>query len=510
MVIYLKKLLIVLLTFTIVFSLVACSNNISSNVSLPTEQTNLDTSNTTNTHENVSVNKQETVTPTEIESETDEQWIVRDVAKPVMEDLIVEEKLLADMISFNIAKTPFDINLDEVIQSVKNLDYVKENYTDFAHSKSDVMFPKHFTDIGCYFGYSISESYGANFKNKENQKVWNYYQDLSIIVDSYTYEYSNPCEIRIIFNGIPELTPQFQENVYMIAKEVFGESAEFLVYGKDQDGKKLNGHGLEDIELSDCSDYVDFDKDAVYAFARQFDYYDDTGYTLTLSVYVYQNPYAEITKDYYAGNHEPLYNTLPHNLTTLLSSDFGETDIFNYNKMGDKYFKSMPNEYDYEFSNLRSLSVSSDYMFDGITQNEIFLKLWGNYEHGSANELTYSIKYVEQADKSISYVDLSVTGETNSYKNIIDDRSQTNKGVVCEAIYEDIRNAISTIMPELDLTSVVYDTTENEYPRNYSSRYKIDTEFLGCPAVATISICIYPENNLWKYGTYHIRVEPKI
>jgi hypothetical protein len=489
----LKKLLALFLACVMALSLVACGGN--DDATKPIDS-NKETVATNPSEGDVvvdpTVNTDEPDVTQPSEPENSSTWTVKEMSFPPLDRLIVEKKPIIEGVNVAIAKTPLEIDLDSVKDQVAQLDFVKEYYTDFAYSTNEYVDGEFYNDAGYQFSYWGFDEYGANLKTNEYSKFY-LQNDLSFGGERDSSEYSNYKALYLHIHDVP-VGQLSQDDIYEVAKLVFGEYAEYLVYAKDSDGVNTSN---KNVQEGNMSEWIELDDDTIYAATREIEENYEGLLDYSFRIYVYQNPYKDWNLDCYGKDVTPIYDSFTYKFEDLLSEDFGNRDIFTYSTFGDKYFSEMKSETDYTVTSIDHCSVKKAISADGTMYYEILFNVYGWVDGMKASELSYGYEYIEK-DGEIAYIDGSIKGDLYNYQNLVD---VTNKDAACKAMMKDIRGAISKLMPDLDLTGVEYDTAESEFPRDYGKSYSIDTVFMGRPITVRLNTNM-SGNNSWSNGDF--------
>jgi hypothetical protein len=503
-----KKILALLLAIAMICSFVACSN--SKGTDEPTSNSDATTQSPTDVEGDNTTDGADATTPNDNDpSDTDKRWIQKGIALPHFDPLVITEKKLTDTVKVKIAKTPFDIDINDVAKKIGKLEYVKNNYTPLIkHDGQAQTSTLDFASNQYLVSYSTGTHYEAEMISNAQPVLPSECNDLVISAGYLSAFYENTSYINLKFTGIETLDNQTQNSIYEIAKLVFEDYAEFLVYGKDVDGLNSKGGSIgaynmvDFVRMDDATIY----EGTVYGLSRTISYHDHSKYIIEFEVYVDNNPYADPLIDDYGKDSQPLYNHVPLKLTDILPDAFGGRDIVENRNMGDKYFKSLRSSTPYIFTDAGSTSTNIYYGNDGSKEYSILFSLDGRYEGVKINDFSYDVRYIEKPDDSISFIDIHFSGETNNLSNIMD-VSQSNKEAACKAIHDDIKAAISCVAPNIDLSDIAYNTEENDKTRNYRARYEIPTEFMGQQMVAEITIKIEGYGEQWECGEYQVNIK---
>lgn len=365
-----------------------------------------------------------------------------EIEKPKMLPLTWEEVNIEGN-NFYKTNTPLTIDSDELLSELKNNSYMKDCYEDIRKSQSELHQGINSSMNGFYITYGYYDYIFASKKgtDKSNFSVYTYYNPEL---------YNDPSIISLKMENV-NMETFTQEKFYSIAKSIFGDNAEYLVYAKDSDGVSPKGQKLSG--LIDMSDIIE-SNDSSYKFVRTVLYNSDYN-TVNIELYIEVSENPKLGDESIFSDKSKLYETIKYTPSNIFDKSFGETNPLNAKSFGMDYFKTVMPEF--TDSNLGDWSISTSTHEDGTIDYSFGIKTRNLNNPEDKGVISYIINVSEKDGK---ITDFYLSTSTN-WKG-------KNTNLYSQQYIDDCINLAKIILPGLEIPTIEYKNGVTFYETNIS------------------------------------------
>ena len=368
-----------------------------------------------------------------------------DVKIPEMLPLTWEEANIEGN-NFYKTNTPLTLDTDKLLSELKSNSYMKEGYEDIRKLQSEKHQGINSSKNGFYITYGYYDYILASKKgtDKANFTVYTYY-NLEL--------YNNPSIISLKMENV-NMETFTQEKFYSIAKSVFGDNADYLVFGKDSDGVSPKGKKLS--HLPDMIDIIE-SSDSSYKFVRTISYSSDYN-TANIELYIEVSENPKLGDESIFSDKSKLYETIKYTPSNIFSKSFGETNPLNAESFGMDYFKTvMPG---FNNSNLDYWNISTSTHEDGTIDYSFGIKTRNLNSTENKGAISYIIN-VSEKDGNI----------TDFYLSTSTDWKGKNTNLYSQQYINDCIKLAKIILPGLEIPTIEYNDGVKFYKTNISYNF---------------------------------------
>lgn len=453
-----RKLLCLFMAVVFAFGIFGCANNneTSQNTTDPTNNLT-DNSTTAATEESLNGEVPTIEAPKYKNLEYEEGYecwgLTSEESAPEMAPLTWEEKTV-DGNTFYATNTPFVFDVKAVRAQLKNNSFMNKYYEDITEKQYEFHDGIDSSKHGYYITHTYSDCIDATKKGESDSSF-------GILASREPEYYNTPSSISLRLNNV-NLESFNQDELYGVAKIVFGDNAEFLVYGKDTDGKTPSGNDLS--HLLDMNDIVRVEESA-YKFYRTFTFNEfENTVSLYMFVEVNENPKYD-PYSYKLNDSSLIFESNNYTPDNMFSDAFGGCNPVDCSNFGVDYFKSVfPG---FTHSELDNWSVSTESHDDGTEEYEFGITTEGYGNDVDEASFFYRIKV---AEKDGVIESLYLQSRTDWLKNTTHLYSQK--------YIDDCIGLAKIICPGLEIPDIVYEQGKSVYYTDVS--YEINgQEFAG-------------------------------
>ena len=446
-----KKIITLLTTICIFGSLMACgkeetsisNSSTNSNETMENVEDTEDTDNTDNVNDEV-VEEVETNTVTL-------KWEVKEQDLPILPNLEIIEKPFNDKYNTKVVKTPFDMDIDTIFNNLKENEFLNNSYKEIIIGKEETSYGTNYNDNTHRQKYLVSDILSANLlTNPDNSLDGDKDFKLSFYQNSEKYE--NIYQIQLNLYNLP-VTDTLQTDLASVVTEIFGDYSDTLLYTKDLDGECFSKYtDFYNYNNFGLAERIGAGEDS-YFVIRNIKESDTEGcFDITFAIgvnYCSNDPAYE----YYEGNIVSNYNSLPFTFSDLFSEEFGETNVNDFQTFGNKAFKvTHPGYTESSLNNWEIYTYKNESNQEKIYMSfDIKTRATGDYYFYTPS-LSYTITITRQ-DDVIQTMDVHISSLLHHATD-----EEYNK----EVIFEQMKDFIKTILPDVDFTDYIY--TEKEIP----------------------------------------------
>ena len=295
-----KKILCFVLCFIMLFMLVACGSNIN--------------------NDNAE-NSEATIAAPKYNLSYGEKFAfwgeTNEISKPEIPALTWDEKEVEGVLQYK-TNSPIEFDMNKLAEQLKQNSFAREMFENiYAYSSEN-----HLGTDSSKFGYytKFTENNNVVGKNSNNQT------SLSFSASREPDRQNGWYTIEVRFSNLPK--DKFtQDDIYKMAKLVFGNYTDFLIYGKDTDNSsERNGDSSDKYKLKECEmvDFVGTETNS-YCLRREISVGNTDTFSIFLGLRVYNNEHAD-TQAYFFDDRSNLYVENAYTPDTVLSANFGVAD----------------------------------------------------------------------------------------------------------------------------------------------------------------------------------------
>jgi hypothetical protein len=333
--------------------------------------------------------------------------------------------------TMKVGTTPLSFDGEEILTACKKDEAIRAMFDDLFYYQYDYHLADTNPDGGNEIYFTINQHGKVEGRNTQN--------DAKMLIDAsrYVHQFTTPNSLTLSFENV-EKTATLQEEIYEVAKMVFGSSAEYLVYAKDSDGKTLydteigNNAHLEDIIKVGNSEY----------FLTRTIYLNENKVTAQFSLYLKLDEKFEVFTHRF-DDEETDYNENPYTMNSVLSNKFTPVTPLNYETFTEKIMNTLSPSYNRV--QIADWRVSERKHEQDIWEYEYNMWLFAK---NSQNEVTGSYSYdinVKEENSQITEIGLSITAKT--YDNY--EAGQTYVDV-CTKFMQDTVKGLKITTPKYD------------------------------------------------------------
>lgn len=381
------------------------------------------------------------------------------VASPKVDEVKWENKQYGDD-TMKVGTTPFSFNGEQVLTACKQNEAIRAMFDDLYYYQYDYHLADNNPNGNNDIYFTINRHDKIEGRNTQNDAK------MLIDVSRYTHQFTTPNSLMLFFENV-EKTATLQEDIYEVAKMVFGPCAEYLVYAKDTYEKDLydteseNGAHMSDIvEVGNSEYYLTRN---VYRNGNKI----TAQFTLTLKL---DERFETFTHRF--DDEETGYKENPYTMNAILSDKFTPVTPTNYKTFAEKIMNTLSPTYD-------SVQIADWLVNERKHEQDIWeytFDMW-IFAKNSQNEVTGSYSYridVKEEGDQITEISLAITAKT--YGNYVADEAYVN---MCTKFMQDTVKGLKIAKPQYD-----------DYLKKWTSDIKYTINGQECLG----ALDIFPEN----------------
>ena len=408
-----KKILTMLLAIITVASLVACSTDDDSNIKFPSNDiVDVDSLQQFDFWELKDNVKVETVKPLKWELQTygeDEVYVT------------------TTMLSFD---------RDAVLEKVKNNAYFRDMFDDIYPFEHEIHYTIKNPDNGeDYYRNYLYRAIGGE-KTASGESLY-------ITSSTMMNYYATPNGVELIIQGIKDDNFN-QDAIYEIAKDVFGNYAEYIVYGKDKDGCNDDGDVLKNGTMLV---QVFGDDSTTYRFYREV-WHDNGMIDVHLSIEVQLNEKEDIFSHLFEDE-AVLYEQGDYTFDKVMVDEYSDFTPLNSQKFGSDMFEELLPSY--KKFKTEEWSYTNAVHEDGTREHYSDVKCFVMNSEGLVVGSYGNTINVREKDGEVSLMDFSA--DIRTYHEI--DTYAQEYSETCAGLFE-------KIFKNLEIGEVTYDAERKE------------------------------------------------
>ena len=330
------------------------------------------------------------------EKKQDKFWKTMKLDAPEMEDAIIKEATLLDPVTVKVATTPFNYNMDDTEQKIREISYIADNYV-LSRKKKEIMYEFETYAEGDFHDYEYTDYLNGYLKNEDDE-----YTDFFIAFNTDFSKYDTVDSATVYFYKVKE-EEIAQEAIASVLKAVYGEEIGHYAayattdesYGYNLDADIVSANGTK------------------YGINREMEKDEDEG-TWKIAFYVYMNDpgfYNQLA--FYDGNQEPLVHQAKYSISQLTQGNIGDINLDVFSQMFPEY-TSIDMGGEYIRNSLENFEYSESVCDDGTVEYSMNLRElnqrlldYAGYESPYL-DLRYTIR---EKDGQINYINIDFEGD---------------------------------------------------------------------------------------------------
>lgn len=408
-------------------------------------------------------------------------WIVKKMEPPEIPTITnVREVSIRDGVTVKIGMTPIDYDFQEIEHTLRNNDFLKENY-DLAVERDEYFdtFSDEYGDFwSCYFTDYVKGSYKGTRDNGAGLM-----QDFYYSIGRDTESYDNYSSVEVVFKKV-KVTEDLQEQIYGILKDTLGQKiGEFMVYGgaKDDD--------YDDYEI--LIEAKDEEKEQIdkYYIQREVDI-DLKEMTADISfIYKVANPHYYNRFWYYDGDYVSRLSESPYNMSAITNGGLSDFNMEEFKEYASEYMNIVGDkDYIQTYLSIPWYDERTDdwggkrYKFWGL-----FRQGYSIYNDFNKDEPALSVQYViYELNDDIHTIDLEFSGEVPDFTTENKEDESYKRQVL-----DIMRQQMAMVVPGVDVSRITYENIQNA--KNASVKIEVPYTLLGKECKCAIIVDDYEE-----------------
>lgn len=254
------------------------------------------------------------------EKKQDKFWKTMKLDAPVMEDLIVREVTLLDPVTVKVGTPPFNYNVDEIEQKIKEIPYITDNYV-LSREKFEQIDEFETYAEGDFHDYKVTEYLHGYLKDEDDDL-----NDFFIAFNTDYSKYDKIHSVTVYFYTVKE-EEMAQEGIASVLKAVYGEEiGHYAAYATTDESNEYN---LDAI--------IESENGTKYGINRQMkEDYDGGIWEIAFYVYV-KDPGFSNKIEFYDGDQEPLIHQAKYNMSLLTQGNVSDINLDEFSQMFPEY-----------------------------------------------------------------------------------------------------------------------------------------------------------------------------